>query len=397
MSITQKLEINYKNQIENIKKEKNRESKIKQIGALVLDVGNRSIKPIASSINCSRKFVKYCYQVVKEDLPIVTNRHKCGRKKKTEEYPTLESDIKKIMEDNAYTDPHFTTEKQFTKLTINEVMKRLMATNQYKEKFISKSTLANLLNELGYYLKKVKRNKPLKKIEETDAIFDNVHQKKEEAKKNNETALISIDTKDKVLIGPYSRKGKSRVLVEACDHELTNHCIVPFGILDLKSNQSYFYNFTHKPTSLAIVDCLEDYIIQNQNYKKITILLDNGPDNSGVRTAFLKGLVDLSNKYHKEIELVYYPPYHSKYNPVERLWARLELMWNGFLLKTEEVCNQIMSTLTWKEIKAKVKFITKEYERGITYSKDEMNQYEGINIIRKEKLTKWSILITPTL
>lgn len=54
------------------------------------------------------------------------------------------------------------------------------------------------------------------------------------------------------------------------------------------------------------------------------ILLDNGPDNSGVRTAFLKSLVNLSNKYQIKIELVYYPPYHSKYNPIERIWARLE-------------------------------------------------------------------------
>ena len=68
MSIAQKLEINHKNQIENIKKEKNREAKIRQIGALVLDVGNRSIKAIAKEINCSRKFVKYCYVVAKENL-----------------------------------------------------------------------------------------------------------------------------------------------------------------------------------------------------------------------------------------------------------------------------------------------------------------------------------------
>lgn len=58
MSIAQKLEIDYKNQIENIKKEKNRESKIKQIGSLVLDIGNRSIKAISE--DCSRKYVKYC-------------------------------------------------------------------------------------------------------------------------------------------------------------------------------------------------------------------------------------------------------------------------------------------------------------------------------------------------
>ncbi len=171
--------------------------------------------------------------------------------------------------------------------------------------------------------------------------------------------------------------------------------MIHFGILDIKNNQSYFYNFTHKPTSLAIVDCLEDYILQNQNYKRIAILLDNGPDNSGVRTSFLKGLVDLSNKYSKEIELIYYPPYHSKYNPVERIWARLEMMWNGFLLTSEEICNQIMSTLTWKGIKTKVKVNTKEYEKGVTYSKAEMKPYEGVNILRNQELKKWSIFITP--
>ncbi len=223
-----------------------------------MDVGKRSIKAVSEAVHCSRKYVKDCSLIVKDDLQIVNNRGKCGRKKKIEEYPALENDIQKIMEDNTYTDPHFKSESQFTKLTIKEIMNRLMATNKYKEKFISKSKLASLLNEMGYNLKKVKRNKPLKKIEETDAIFDNIKTKKEEALKKEKVALISIDTKEKV--GPYSRKGKSRTLVEACDHELTNHCVILFGILDIKTNQSYFYNFIHKPTSLAIVECIEDYI-----------------------------------------------------------------------------------------------------------------------------------------
>ena len=92
---------------------------------------------------------------------------------------------------------------------------------------------------MGYNLKKVKRNKPLKKIKETDAIFENVKLKKEESLNNENTSIISIDTKDKVMIGPYSRNGKSRILVEASDHELANDCLTPFGILDLKTNQSY--------------------------------------------------------------------------------------------------------------------------------------------------------------
>ena len=183
------------------------------------------------------------------------------------------------------------------------------------------------------------------------------------------------------MIGPYSRNGKSRILLKASDHELTNDSLTPFGILDLKTNQSYFYNFINKPTSNAIVDCIDDYLA-DKLCTKLVILLDNGPDNSGVRTAFLKALVDLSDKYKIEIELVYYPPYRSKYNPIERLWARLEMMWNGMLLSTKQICKKVMEQLTWKKVKAKVKNITKEYEKGIIFSKEEMRQYEGVNIHR---------------
>lgn len=396
MSITQILEKFYRNQIENIKNEKNYVSKVRQIGALVLDVGGNCISAIADKINCSRKFVKKCYITVRDNLEIKTNKDRCGRKKITIIYPELKDDIKKIIEGRLYTDPHFQTEQLFCSLTINQVMEELLKTVKYKRNFISRSSLGTLLNKMGYNLKKIKRNKPLKRISETDEIFKNVDLKKKEALANKNIGIISIDTKDKVILGPYSRKGKSRISIEACDHELTNSCIIPFGILDLKTSKTYFYNFENKPSSEAIVDCIDDYF-SDKLYTKLMILLDNGPDNSGVRTAFLKSLVDLSDKYQIEIELVYYPPYHSKYNLVERIWARLEKMWNGMLLTSWKICHRVMEYLTWKKERSKVKYITKEYKKGVTYSKEEMAQYEGVNIHRNEALKKWSILITPLI
>ena len=260
MSISHKLENIYKNQIENIKNERNHESKIRQIGALVLDVGGHCISAIANKINGSRKFVRKCHLIVRDNLEIKTNKNRCGRKKITVIYPELETDIKKIIEDKSYTDPHFETEQLFCSLTIDEVMQELLKLEKYNDNFISRSSLGTLLNKMGYNLKKIKRNKPLKKIDETDKIFENVKLKKEQALNDKNVALISIDTKNKVIIGPYSRNGKSRILVEACDHELTNDCLIPFGILDLKTNQTYFYNFINKPTSNAIVDCIDDYL-----------------------------------------------------------------------------------------------------------------------------------------
>ena len=180
---------------------------------------------------------------------------------------------------------------------------------------------------------------------------------KKEALNNENIGVISIDAKDNVIFGPYSRKGKSRILVETCDHELTNNCVIPFGILNLKTSKTYFYNFENKPTSEVIVDCIDDYYSDNI-YTKLVILLDNGPDNSGVRTVFLKSLINFSDKYQIEIELLYYPPYHFKYNPIERIWARLEKKWNEILLISWKFCYKVMERLTWKKEKSKVKYIT---------------------------------------
>lgn len=174
MSISQKLEKCYKNQIENIKNEKNYEFKIKQIGALVLDVGGRCISTISTAIGCCRAFVKKCYIKVRDKLEIKSNKNRCGRKKITEKYPELTNDIRKIIEEKLYTDPHFQTEHLFCSLTVDEIMRKLLNLGKYQPKFIGRSSLANLLNKMGYDLKKVKRNKPLKKIKETDAIFENV-------------------------------------------------------------------------------------------------------------------------------------------------------------------------------------------------------------------------------
>ena len=81
-------------------------------------------------------------------------------------------------------------------------MDELLKTGKYEKGFISRSCLGNLLNKMGYNLKKVKRNKPLKKIEETDAIFENINLKKKEALNNENISLISI-----FLILPFINVG----------------------------------------------------------------------------------------------------------------------------------------------------------------------------------------------
>lgn len=381
-------------QINLIKKEKNKETRMKLIGCFIENLGKRNINSVAKYFGFSWRYVKKCLNFVKGKLEKKLETR--GRKKLIIKYPDLKNDIEKIINDYALTDPDFKTEKRYVRLTVKEIKNRLISTGKYDNKSFSNSYLSDLLNKLGFKLVKVQKIKPLKKIKETDEIFSNVNLRKEVAMKDESTALISIDTKDKVLIGPYSRKGRNRYKVEAVDHELTNNCLVPFGILDLKTDIPYFFCFKGKPTSSDLVDCIEKYYkINCSDKKRLSILLDNGPDNSGVRTTFLRGLIHICKTYKITIELIYYPPYHSKYNPVERLWARLENIWNGSLLTSVEICLSFMKNLTWKGKKSFAKIEEVKYHKGLKVNKKDMKILENKHISRSSKLKKWSIIITP--
>lgn len=398
MSILQKIEKSYSNLIESIKLCQNKEQKMIMIGSLAVDIGNRCISALAKIFGLSRITIRKAIKLFKKELPYKLEIETRGRKLLIAKYPNLKQDIEKIIEDSLSIDPHFKSEKQYVKMTIKEIKIRLIETGKYNDKSFSNSYLNDLVNQMGYGLKKVQKTKPLKKIEETNIIFENVHKKKEEALKDDRTVLISLDTKDKVLLGPFSRRGRNRIEIQAVDHELTNNCLIPFGILDLKTNIPYFFNYVSKPTSLDLVGCIEEFYIEQYlktNMTKLSILLDNGPDNSGVRTIFLKGLIEISKKYQITIELIYYPPYHSKYNPIERLWARLENIWNGFLLETKEKCLNFMKNLTWKGMKSVTKLKEVKYEKGLTVEKEEMKKLEDKYIFRKDGIKKWSIIITP--
>lgn len=393
--ILKNIEKIYSNRIKEIKNLKGI-LKRKAIGSLACDIGKRCKNALSKIFSVSWRYINKCYYNYLGLIPQLKIETR-GRKKLTEIYPSLKEDIESIIKEYLLTDPHFKSEKLYVRLTIKEIKTRLIETGKYDEKSFSNSSLNNIINEMGYCLRKVKKVKPLKKIEQTDDIFNNVKTKKDKAMNDGNTALISIDTKDKVLIGPYSRGGKNRIEIKAVDHELTNNCLVPFGILDIKKNTPYFFNFTGKPTSLDIVDCIEEFYIEqykNTNVSKLAILLDNGPDNSGVRTVFLKGLINISKKYKITIELIYYPPYHSKYNPIERLWARLENIWNGYLLESTEICLNFMKNLTWKGTKSITKLKEGKYDKGMKVDKNEMLELEKNYITRNEKLKKWSVLIS---
>jgi len=65
----------------------------------------------------------------------------------------------------------------------------------------------------------------------------------------------------------------------------------------------------------------------------------------------------------------YYPPYHSKYNPIERTWAVLENHGNGAILESIQTAVKFAETMRWKGNNPVVKLMNKTYENGVKLTK----------------------------
>jgi transposase len=126
----------------------------------------------------------------------------------------------------------------------------------------------------------------------------------------------------------------------------------------------------------------------------LQLKIDNGPESSGVRTQFLNRIVEFADQIGKPIQLLYYPPYHSKYNPIERCWGILEKHWNGTLLRDVNTMLSWAQTMTWKGIHPIVELNRKIYAKSISLSKTAMKAIEK-RLQRNPELPKWDILIQP--
>jgi hypothetical protein len=135
-----------------------------------------------------------------------------------------------------------------------------------------------------------------------------------------------MDAKAIVKIGPFARGGKSRVPTKAADHDFHPQVTVtPVGIFLPAFDEFFCYAVTSKVTSDCLVDRLIDWWESVKErfcqIKTIVINGDNGPESHSRRSQFMQRLLAFAQKYQLNISLAYYPPYQSKYNPVERCWG----------------------------------------------------------------------------
>ncbi len=216
-----------------------------------------------------------------------------------------------------------------------------------------------------------------------------------------ETLRISLDTKAKVKIGEFSRRGVLRgaKAVRAADHDMHPDAVLtPAGILEVDSRQLNLIFGISRDTSDFVADAMElwrsNRRIVYPDVRRLLIDLDNGPEIASSRTQFMKRLVEFSDRHQLTLELAYDPPYHSKYNPIERCWGILENHWNGALLTSVNTALEWAKTMTWRSVSPIAHRLEKVYETGVRLCRSAFRPIAA-RLQHSPTLPKWSLVIHP--
>ena len=210
---------------------------------------------------------------------------------------------------------------------------------------------------------------------------------------------VSIDAKATVKVGDYSRDGTNRVQVHAADHDFHPEAqVTPVGLLLPSLDELALYAVTSKVTSDCLADIVQHWWEHNRvrfaHSKTLHLNLDNGPECHSRRTQFLHRLVQFVQQTGLSIQLAYYPPYHSKYNPIERCWGVLENHWNGDLLDSIDAVVNFARSMTWKGKHPSVVLLETSYAIGVKLSQKAMKAVET-QVRRLPGLDKWFVEIRP--
>lgn len=286
-------------------------------------------------------------------------------------------------------------------------LKAIDIQKEYEEKWsdrLSRQTIKRILKELGY-----KKRRPIKALitgkspfrtEQFNLIFYFAYLFAE----MEHNPILSIDTKKKEVLGDLSRHGKiwCNKAPHTFDHDyksLTKGKVVPSGIYDMKLNEGYVSIGTNNETATFLIDNLiwwwENYGIHH--YPDATYLLiycDCGAANGYRHHAFKKELQRLARYIGIKITIVHYPPYCSKWNPIEhRLFSQMHKQADGVIFYSyEQVKMVFQNTSTSTGLKVFVRINKKHYPNKLGIKKEDIDQNR---ILVHEKLPQFNYTILP--
>lgn len=215
---------------------------------------------------------------------------------------------------------------------------------------------------------------------------------------------FSMDTKAKEHLGTLYRKGRARSSApfQAFDHDYPSWAsgvVIPHGIYDRLANRGHINLGLSRDTTEFACDSFRWYWnrIGKRRYPDATSILivcDGGGSNSSRKYIFKHDLQQLSDAIGMGIRVAHYPPYCSKYNPIERrLFPHIARACSGMLFDCiESVVGMMRKASTATGLTTTVNVIRHEYEIGRNATK-EMKQ--NLRIIYDDILSNWNYRTMP--
>ena len=260
----------------------------------------------------------------------------------------------------------------WTDLSCSEILERLMELGIV----VGRRIVRRLFKKHNYKKRKIIRRLAIGKTSNRNEQFENIAKLKEEYKGNG-NPIISCDTKKKEFIGDLFRAGAvySKAEIASYDHDfphLAKGIAIPYGILDIETNIAYINIGTSKDTAKFACDSIKKWWLEIGQYQypnatSILILIDGGGSNSSRHYVFKEALQNLVNEIGIEIRIAHYPPYASKWNPIEhRLFPHITRAMQGSLLKSHLMVKELLEkTTTKKGLKVIASIATEIYETGL--------------------------------
>jgi N-acyl-D-aspartate/D-glutamate deacylase len=285
--------------------------------------------------------------------------------------PALEANFHKVLEDHTAGDP-MRADVKWTNLSRRQIAKKLGELGTP----VCRDVVSQLLRKHHYRRRKAQKKTTMgPRHPARNAQFENIARLKKEYLKAG-LPVISMDTKKKELLGNFYRDGTidTQETIATNDHDFGSAAagvVIPHGIYDVGRNQGFLHLNTSHDTSELACDSLAAWWEQHGRVsypraKKVLVLCDGGGSNSATRYVFKEGLQKLANRLGIEIRVAHYPPYCSKYNPIEHLvFPHVTRACRGVIFHTLETVRHYMAkTETTTGLTVTVGILEKVYATG---------------------------------
>jgi hypothetical protein len=286
----------------------------------------------------------------------------------------------------------------------NYSLRRITRELQARGFQISTWIVRRLLKRHRLGRRRARKNQSIKRHKDRDRQFQRIAQLRV-TYEGTPNPVISMDTKKKELIGKFFRAGAAYTndAELVWDHDfpsLATGVVFPHGFYDCQRNLAHInLGISHDTSEFACDSLVAWWNKHGQlaypSATSILLLCDGGGSNASSRYVFKYWLERAADRIGKEIRIAHYPPYASKYNPIEHLlFPHVTQACQGVIFQSVEMVREQMSeTRTSKGLRTTVDILSGDYETGLKAPKD---YKKNMRIVFDDDLPAWNYRAVPS-